>query len=325
VEVNRGATGARRRDTIAGVVAELARRSDSVIVFAMPGELLHFNERAAGAPEVAGFNAALGLIWRFDATLATAVELDDVQTAGDRLRSAMAAALENATANRDQLRQAEHYSGAILTPEQEQTFADFIAIAEAGPAALIDAAARAERRAALVRTCDDFDLLTVLAAAIPRLRAMREYLETMGLHRELEDDPFRDPAVGKLEAECKLILVGAVAALRARAASGLDALESRFQRFKWTYVPHYRAAHEAWRQELAAAATLAEDMERHLAALARLNPISALGAPQGLEFAGEFARLAAGVARWRAHWRRKSLPAARCVITLLERRHHGRR
>jgi hypothetical protein len=64
-----------------------------------------------------------------------------------------------------------------------------------------------------------------------------------------------------------------------------------------TYVPHYRAAHEAWRQELAAAATLAEDMERHLAVLARLNAISALGAPQGLEFAGEFARLAAGVAR----------------------------
>ncbi|HLW69762.1 MAG TPA: hypothetical protein VKS22_03980 [Candidatus Binataceae bacterium] len=279
------------------VAAELDNRSAGVIVFDSADATLRLNEGVAAAPEVARFNGALASMRRFDATLMPAAELEEMQAARERLGSAMAAALESATGNRDRLRQAARHSGATLTGEQEQTFADFIAIAEAGPAALIAAAAIAEKRAELTRIFDDYDLLAVLAAATPRLRVMREYLEAMGLHRELEDDPHRDPALAKLEAECKLLLIGAAAAVRARAASGLDALESRFQRFKWTYVPFYRAAHEAWRAELAAATTIAEDAERHLAVLARLNGIRALGPPLGLELAIEFARLASGVAR----------------------------
>ncbi|MGH7880610.1 MAG: hypothetical protein ACREQD_14095, partial [Candidatus Binataceae bacterium] len=269
VDADRGAVETPRRVALGGIAAELARRSAGVICFDSLSAELRFNEGAAGAPEVAAFNAALGLSRRFDATLEQAGELADVHGASDRLRAAMADALESAARNRDLLRRAARHSGATLTPEQEQTFADFIAIAEAGPPDLIATARDAERRAALIQTLDDYALLAALAAAVPRLRAMREYLEAMGLHRELEDDPNRDPAVAKLETECKLLLVGADAAVRARTASGLDALESRFQRFKWTYVPHYRAAHEAWRQEMEAAAALVGDAERHLAALAR--------------------------------------------------------
>jgi hypothetical protein len=71
----------------------------------------------------------------------------------------------------------------------------------------------------------------------------------------------------------------------------LDALESRFQRFKWTYVPHYRAAHEQWRQEMERAARLAGDCTQHLAALRRLNSITTLGPPEGSDLAAQFAAL----------------------------------
>ena len=74
-------------------------------------------------------------------------------------------------------------------------------------------------------------------------------------------------------------------------------MESRFQRFKWTYVPYYRAAHERWRQEMERAALLAEDGERHLAALRRLNAIPALGPPEAAALTLTFGELARRVVR----------------------------
>jgi hypothetical protein len=292
-----GLSEERRREQLTAAVDELTRFSNGAIAFDRQKEELRFDEAAAGAPEVAAFNDALGLTRRFDASLERVTELEEVQRAGESLRAAMAAALEQATRNREQLRAAARECAIFLSAEQEQTFENYIALTESGPPTLIAAAAQAERRAELRRTLDDYELLDVLAAAVPRLRGMREYLEAMGLHRELEDDPARDPAVAKLEAECKLLLMGVTAALHARTASGLDALEARFQRFKWTYVPYYRAAHEAWRRELEAATTLAEDAQRQLDVLERLNRIRALGAPQGPELAGELSRLARGVTR----------------------------
>jgi hypothetical protein len=284
-------------EALASAIAELADRSGGVILHDPAAAAARFNEQAAGAPEVAAFNAALGLARRFDATLVQVAEIEEVRAAGAQLRAALAGALENAVRNRDLLTRAARLAGGALTPDQLQTFADFIATAESGPSALIAAAADPVRRAHLERTIRDYDALATLAAAAPRLRAMREYLEAMGFHRTIEDDPHRDPAIAKIETDCKLILVAVDAATQAKATGGLDALESRFQRFKWTYVPFYRAAHEGWRQEMEAASSLVEDGERHLAALGRLNAISALGAPAESDLADQFAEAAHGVTR----------------------------
>jgi hypothetical protein len=97
--------------------------------------------------------------------------------------------------------------------------------------------------------------------------------------------------LARIETDCKLLLVAINAALHAKSVATLDALESRFQRFKWTYVPHYRAAHEQWRQEMERAARLAGDCTQHLAALRRLNSITTLGPPEGSDLAAQFAAL----------------------------------
>src|SRR5208282_5902648 len=173
----------------------------------------------------------------------------------------------------------------------------FIAIAQAGPQGLLDAASDAGRHEACARTLAEYDVLAALVAAVPRIRAMREYLLAMGLHDLLEDDPHRDAATAKIETDCKLLLVAVNAAMQTKSPATLDALESRFQRFKWTYVPYYRAAHERWRQEMERAALLAEDGERHLAALRRLNAIPALGPPEAAALALTFGELARRVVR----------------------------
>lgn len=283
-------------DELADTVAELAVRSRGVIMLEPQSGAVRFNPRAAGTAEVAAYNAALPLIRRFDAA-APVAETEELRVALERLRLAMAAALERASRDRETLAHAAQEAGTALSAERAQTFAQFIAIAEAGPQALLSAAREPERQAACARTLAEYEVLAALVAAVPRTRAMREYLLAMGMHELLEDDPARDPATAKIETDCKLLLVAVNAALQAKSPAMLDALESRFQRFKWTYVPYYRAAHERWRQEMERAALTVEDAERHLAALRRLNAITALGPPTAADLALHFGELAGRVVR----------------------------
>jgi hypothetical protein len=283
-------------DELADAVAELAVRSRGVLLLEPPGGAVRFNPRAAGTPEVAAYNAALPLIRRFDSASQVA-EADELRVALERLRVALATALERATRNRATLIRAAEETGTTLSADRERTFAEFIAIAQAGPQGLLNAAGDPGRHEACARTLAEYDVLAALVAAVPRIRAMREYLLAMGLHDLLEDDPHRDAATAKIETDCKLLLVAVNAAMQAKSPATLDALESRFQRFKWTYVPYYRAAHERWRQEMERAALLAEDGERHLAALRRLNAIPALGPPEAAALALTFGELARRVVR----------------------------
>jgi hypothetical protein len=92
-------------------------------------------------------------------------------------------------------------------------------------------------------------------------------------------------------------LIAVNAAIQAKTPAVLDALESRFQRFKWTYVPFYRSAHEHWRREMERAALLVDDVERHLEALRRLNAIPALGPPEAVALALTFSELLPRVVR----------------------------
>jgi hypothetical protein len=263
------------------ILEELAAHSRGVIVFDPRARTARFDASAAGAPEVAAFSAALDLARRFDSTLAPAHDSRELKARFRRLNDAMASALEGACRNRETLAAAMGASGAGLSPAQERVFADFCALAETGARALIDAGGDAERRAAAMRIVADYEALAALAAAAPRLRAMREYLHATGLRAALDDNPARDRSVVALETECQLLLVSVNPAALADASHGFDALEARFQKFKWTYVQHYRAAHERWRIEMERVAGIAGDARRHLDALRRLNSIAALGLSEG--------------------------------------------
>ena len=284
-------------EEIASTLGELATHSSGSIRFNSLDRTARFIDHPLGAPEVEAFNAAINLLRRFDASLDQVVDIHELKVAEAHLHDALTGALESAARNRDILRHAARMAGSSPTPQQEQIFADFIGVLEGGPAALFAAAADAAHKARVEQAVRDYDLLATLAAATNRIRTMREYLEATGVVGDIEDNPNRDPALVKLETECKMIVVAIEAAPQVKTTSALDALESRFQRFKWTYVPFYRAAHESWCQEMEAAARLVENGRRDLTALERLDVIAALGSPDARDLAARFDHVARGVTR----------------------------
>ena len=238
-------------------------RSRGVIFFDAQTGAARFDQRAGEAPEVAAFNAAMPLMRCFDSALEPAREARELKTKLRRLGNAMANVLEGACRNRELLVTAMREAETSLSPAQEKTFDDFVALTESGARALINIGADPERRELAMRTIAGYEATTALAEAVPRLRAMREYLNATGLHAVLEDSPARDRELSALETECQLLLLAASPAVLSNSRN-FDALEARFQKFKWTYVQHYRTAHERWRAEMERVTRIAEDVRRRL-------------------------------------------------------------
>lgn len=269
----------------APVVTELLRkiaaRSRGAVCF--EGDAARFDPSAAGAPEIAAFNAALPLLKRFDSSLAAARDARALEVRMARLCGAMADAVEAANHTAEKLRSALAAENLSLSPEQERVFDEYLRLAEAGAAALVEAAGEPWRRQNALKVISDYEALAQAAAMIPRLRAMGQYLGATGLRIAYEDDCRRDSAVAWLETECQLLRAEMTPRILAAPPRNIDALEARFQKFKWTYVQRYRTAHEEWKAEMARLRRLAEDLRSYLDALRRLNSISTLGVPEGEE------------------------------------------
>jgi hypothetical protein len=134
------------------------------------------------------------------------------------------------------------------------------------------------------------------------MRAMREYLAETGLRASPDDAgsaarDVRESAVSSLETECELLGVELGPRILTGPPRRLEALEARFQKFKWTYVQCYLSAHERWRAKMERLELVAGDARRYLDALGRLNSIAALGPPEGTELEARVAQLSASVIR----------------------------
>ncbi len=273
-------------------LAALAERTRGVIVYDAQTYAAGFNPHGARSPEVAAFNGAVPLAICFDATLTEAQDQLELKPRLKRLADAMAVALEDACRNRDTLAAALNDGNAQLSLSQQQAFTGFIELAESGPAALLEVGASAMvTRDAALATVAAYDALALVAGAVPRLGLMRDYLAATNLKPGFDDAVGRDRNLVELETECQILAAAVMPAAIAGGGRNLDALEVRFQKFKWTYVQHYRAAHEDRRLDLERLAPVAIAARRHLEALRRLNAIAALGAPEGVVLAGELAAL----------------------------------
>ncbi|HKV55570.1 MAG TPA: hypothetical protein VJN94_13125 [Candidatus Binataceae bacterium] len=276
---------------VAELLTELAAASHGVIAVDWQSRTARFNPRIAETREVAAYNRALPLLQRFDPSLTAALETPELKAKLKRLADAMAVVLEAAHRSRELLASGMREAGTALTPEQDQTFADLIAMAEGGADSLIERAEEPTRRDLALRTFGEYERLAAVAQAVPRLRAMREYLTAAGLSVGFDDDPRRERQLVALETECQLLLVALNPAVLSSASRNFDSLEARFQKFKWTYVQYYRAAHEQWRLEMERAGAICGDVRRYLDALGRLNSIAALGGAEGRELQDEMAEL----------------------------------
>ncbi|HEY6394516.1 MAG TPA: hypothetical protein VIX12_03795 [Candidatus Binataceae bacterium] len=276
-----GSTGASSTPLVAEMLRTISSRTAGVISVDSDGAI--FDPANAEAPEVAGFDAALALLKRFDPSLGPVRDRRELETARKRIGAAMSDAIEAANRTREILKAGLAEARIDLPEAHRNVIESFIALAEKGTAALVELNSDPIRRAAAIETISSYENLAAAAAVVPRMRAMREYLAGTGLRVALEEDPSKDRQILTLETECQLLAAELEPRVLANAPRNLDALEARFQKFKWTYVQNYRNAHSVWRAEMNRVALLADDARRHFDALKRLNQIAALGPPEGDE------------------------------------------
>lgn len=280
---------------ITELLRKVASRSQGVICF--EAQTASFDPAAAGAPELAAFNAALPLLRCFDPELTPVHDRAAMEASRARVASAMASAVEAANRTADTLCSSLARENLALSAQQRRVIDDYLHLAGAGPSALVDAAQDPSRRQLAVKTIHDYSALAQAAAMVPRMRAMREYLDATGLRIGYEENPQRDRRVVALETECQLLRAEMGSRILIAPPRNLDSLEARFQKFKWTYVQQYRSAHDEWKAEMARLGRLAEDLRSYLDALRRLNSIAVLGPAEGSELAALAAETSRRIAR----------------------------
>ncbi len=281
--------------TVRSVLCLLEAQTGGVIRF--DADAARFDPEAAGAPELASFNASIALVRHFDPMLTPAREKDGLASRLERLERALAQALESANRTREMISAALGESNLQMPAAHRNAIAQYIELAESGTAAMLETIADPSRRDTALQVIANYDALADTAAAIPRMRAMREYLAATGLYAWSEVGRPSESAVAALETECELLAVELGPRVLTRAPRSLDALEARFQRFKWTYVQCYLSAHEKWRAKMERLALLAADASRYRDALGRLNKIVALGPPEGDGLSARVTELTASVVR----------------------------
>ena len=277
------------------LLSQLHAKTGGVIRF--DSDTARFDPDAAGAPELAAFNAAIVLLRHFDPALTPAREMDGLPGRLEKLERAMADAVAAANLTRDMVSSALRESNMPMPAAHLDAIAQYIDLAESGAAAMLEIGNDPARRDGAFLVLANYEPLADAAAAFPRFSAMRNYLAATGLRASAVIDRSVESAVAVLETECELLAVE----LGPRALTGsprnLDALEARFQKFKWTYVQRYLGAHEEWREKMDRLALAVEDASRYRDALTRLNLIVALGPAEGEELAARVATLAASVIR----------------------------
>ena len=279
---------------LAGTLVEIVRcledRTAGVIRADGAGEII-FDPAGALVPEAARFNAAIALTRRFEPSLELARDAASVRIATESLAEALAGSVEAASRTRETLVAAFGEANLAIPAEHTGTLDDYTALAEGGVGRIIDIGADPARRAAALQVVSAYESLAIAAEVVPRMRAMREFVEATGLRIPAEEDPARDPRITALETECHLLLAELAPRMLGGAPRGFDALEARFQKFKWTYVQLYQAFHSAWKSAMERDALVVDDARRLLDALMKLDLIGALGPALGPSFALRVATL----------------------------------
>jgi hypothetical protein len=271
-------------------------------VIRLEADAARFDPAAAGAPELAAFNSALVLAKGFDPRLTIARDRESLDARLNRLDASMALAVEGAVRTREVLGTALREANLEMPAANSKAIAEYIALAESGAAAMLEAAADRSYLESAIQIAGAYEPLAAAAESIPRMRAMREYLAATGL-RATPDEPgaresvWQQSAIVSLETECELLRVELGPRILTGPPRSLDALEARFQKFKWTYVQCYLSAHTRWIEKMERLELAVSDARRYFDALARLNAIAALGRPEGAHLGARIVEVSACVVR----------------------------
>ena len=110
-------------------------------VIRLETDAARFDPAAAGAPELAAFNSALVLARGFDPRLTIARDRESLDARLNRLDASMALAVEGAVRTREVLTVALREANLEMPAANSTAIAEYIALAESGAAAMLEAAA----------------------------------------------------------------------------------------------------------------------------------------------------------------------------------------
>jgi hypothetical protein len=220
---------ARRR-----VLFELAARSGGTIRIGASG--VAFVRSRESAPDVKEFNDALPMLKLFDPELLEVGETSEIAAAIARMGEVLPRLAEEARGVDDTLSRFARACHSHLPPEVKRTISAFVALTEKSPQALLEIGARGKRFADAQAVVAAYKDLTAAAASVPGLLAMKDYLK----RTQLEPQALDSRSYGhfrRLAAERRLLK--AELGARAPYSAARSAIQTRFERFRWTYIELY--------------------------------------------------------------------------------------
>ncbi len=255
---------------------ELAQRSAGAIRVTPVGAA--FAPARESSPDIEAFNRAVALLKLFEPTLSEVGTDAELSAGMERLAEALSDLIEEAHEVNEALNRFALACRSPLEPEVTRAIGDGVDLAAKGARDLIEHGADEPYLRRAQRVAGAYRELSAAAASVPGLLAMKDYLQQTRLEPE-SFDPRSPGQFGALATERRLL--EAELGARAPYSRAREALEGRFEKFKWAYVENYRNAHEQWRAEMERASALAIDIDRGVQALGRLNSLAALGEPLG--------------------------------------------
>lgn len=240
VNPDRDSPAERRR-----VLLELASRAGGAIRIGMDG--IAFVGAHRSPPEVTAFNSALPLLKLFDPELLAVGETSEIAVAAARISAVLANLAEEAHRVRNDLERFARASRSPLPLEVKRTLSAFVALTEKGPHGLLEIGGRGPRFRSAQIVVAAYRELTVAAASVPALLAMKNFLKQARLEIGAIDSR-RSRRFPTLANECRLLEaeLGAMAPY----SSGHAALQARFERFRWVLA--YRRSRSGLRRTAAA-------------------------------------------------------------------------
>jgi Family of unknown function (DUF6079) len=261
------------------LLEELAARSGGAITASPVGA--GFVPTRESIPGVAQFNKALPLLKLFDPEARSVDDAVELDVALARLDQSLSSQIERAHGVVGTLNRFALACAAQPEPGLARSIDAFVELAQSGARALAERGADGNHFSQAQAVVAAFQDMVAAAACVPALLMMKEYLGQTRLESD-QVDRREAPEVLALAAERSLF--EAELGARAPYSRTRDSLRARFEKFKWTYIEYYRAAHERWRVEMEKASVSLIEIERCLQALIRLDSIPALGPPLAAQF-----------------------------------------
>lgn len=169
-------------DEPTSILRQLAACSKGVIQLSAVGAA--FVPVKNSSPDVEAFNRALPLIKLFDPAIDSAQEIPEFNAKLAQLRQSLSSSIQEAHTVLETLREFAASCGRQLEPEREAVISDFLELAGSSSRKLIEMGADQDVAQAARTTVGAYEELTAAAASVPRLIAMREYLEDTRLDIE---------------------------------------------------------------------------------------------------------------------------------------------